>query len=382
MIHIETQKQDLQTAVNRVSGAATDRSLASIGLRTKNGSLELYANDRSIAIYCTCEATIHSEGILFVPAKLFSDIVRELPQGKTLAKQEGAFLKIESLQDHNFEMKIPLVEGMHWHESPEYGAEDFMALDATQLAYMIDQVQFTISTDSPRNYGTVGYLHTPTPGTLRLVGTDGYRLSHCDVQMDSIGSAVEDGICLSKRALQELIRMSQEGFDKLELALDLESGSMLAQLPGYKLFVRLSAVKFPNYQAVLPKSVKNSLSLERQKVQHVAKRVMLAADKSRAVRLKIEDNQLELSARTSGSSEGKEILNLEGASIGDPRSVTINGRFLTDVFQATQSQQIEMCFQEKSSDPIVLVPVEEPDRCKSLHVLVPIRDTQPGSSAN
>jgi DNA polymerase-3 subunit beta len=376
MLHIEMQKQDLQTAVNRVSGAATDRSLASIGLRTSNGSLELYANDRSIAIYCTCETTIHTEGLVFVPAKLFSDVVRELPQGKTLAKQEGAFLKIESLQDHNFEMKIPLVEGMHWHEAPEYKAEDFMSLNASQLAYMIDQVQFTISTDSPRNYGTVGYLHTPAPGTLRLVGTDGYRLSHCDVEMESIGSAVRDGICLSKRALQELIRMSQEGFEKLDLALDLESGSMLARLPGYKLFVRLSAVKFPNYQAVLPKAVKNSLSLERQKLQHVAKRVMLAADKSRAVRLKIEDNQLELSARTSGSSEGKEVLNLEGAALENPRSVTINGRFLTDVFQATQSQQIEMCFQEKSSDPIVLVPVEEPERCKSLHVLVPIRDTQ------
>jgi len=259
MIHIEMQKQDLQTAVNRVSGAATDRSLASIGLRTKSGLLELYANDRSIAIYCTCDAAIHSEGLAFVPAKLFSDVVRELPQGKTLAKQEGAFLKIESLQDHSFEMKIPLVEGMHWHESPEYDVGDFMALDATQLAYMIDQVQFTISTDSPRNYGTVGYLHTPAPGTLRLVGTDGYRLSHCDVEMESIGSAVSDGICLSKRALQELIRMSQEGFEKLELALDLESGSMLAKLPGYKLFVRLSAVKFPNYQAVLPKAVKKAV---------------------------------------------------------------------------------------------------------------------------
>ena len=64
---------------------------------------------------------------------------------------------------------------------------------------MIEQVQFCVAQDSPRNYGTVAFLHKPTKETCRLVGTDGFRLSYCEVQTPVPDSFLHNGVCLTKR---------------------------------------------------------------------------------------------------------------------------------------------------------------------------------------
>ena len=79
-----------------------------------------------------------------------------------------------------------------------------------------------------------------------------------------------------------------------------------------------------------------------------------------------------------GSSEGKESIEVPCYK-GDKRELTVNGRFLTDVFSTVQSEDLSLQFRNET-DPVVVMPKDEPYSCHSLHVLVPIRKLILGQS--
>jgi DNA polymerase III sliding clamp (beta) subunit (PCNA family) len=149
---------------------------------------------------------------------------------------------------------------------------------------------------------------------------------------------------------------------------------MHASVENYQVFVRLSSVKFPNYEGVLPSANLHFVKLSRPMIQTAMKRVLLAADKSRALQLSFSNSSLTLSSKTLGSSEGTESISLDGYK-GAQRDLFVNGKFLSDVFSATNSEKLMLQF-KAAEDPIVVVPDEELAKCKSMHVLVPIRESR------
>ena len=208
-------------------------------------------------------------------------------------------------QREEFRMKIPRIEGQSWREPPEINTENSSALPCDKMTYMIEQVQFCVAHESPRNYGSVGYLHRNEKGFLRLVGTDGYRLSYSELEGELPENFLNQGICLSKRALVELHRMCNEGFKEVNLAVSDDRTTLVATVPDYQLFVRLSAVKYPNYQGVLPTKQLSKVDIPRPYFQSVTKRVLLASDKTRALQLCFSNSSLTLKSRTVGRSESK-----------------------------------------------------------------------------
>ena len=101
--------------------------------------------------------------------------------------------------------------------------------------------------------------------------------------------------------------------------------------------------------------------------------MLLAADKSRALQLSFSDSSLTLNSKTMGSSEGRETVPL--VDYHGPRfDIAVNGKFLTDIFTTTESNDLTLHFnQDSNEDPIVNVPRQEPSDCRSKHVLVPIK---------
>jgi DNA polymerase III sliding clamp (beta) subunit (PCNA family) len=140
--------------------------------------------------------------VVFVPAKLFSDLARELPEGTVLLEKEPHNLKVSAGPNKEFTMKLPLIEEAQWRDSPTVEYENTATVPVTKIAYMIDQVGTCIAVDSPRNYGTVAFMHRPTSdkSSLRLVGTDSFRLSFCDIRVDMPDAFLKTGVSLTKRS--------------------------------------------------------------------------------------------------------------------------------------------------------------------------------------
>jgi DNA polymerase III subunit beta len=369
----EVNFEELKRATLRLQGTVSDRSLSHVGISASNGQLLLTATDRVLSIYSKLPAKVIEEGVIFVPGKIFLDLSKELPTGTIRLIANNQQLEVEAESGTKFHMKIPLLNDLEWFNPPEFETPNQAIVETAALAYMINQVQFCISQESPRAFGTVGLLHKPENQRVRLVGTDGFRLSYCDIFLDAPESFLAEGICLSKRALNELLRLCQEGSEKILLRIDEGATTLEASTDECRIFVRLSAIRFPNYLGVLPTANLNLVKLSRAQVQNVMRRVMLAADKSRALQLSFSNSSLTLRSKTIGSSEGEESIDLDGYR-GNQRDLSVNGRFLSDVFSAIAGDRITLQF-KSSEDPIVIVPEEELPQCKSLHVLVPIRES-------
>lgn len=366
-------KNLLSTATSRVQGAITERSLAQIGLHADQDNLQIAATDRILAIYSRLSCTVQSPGTMFVPARLFSDVVKELPDGEVHLAQAGSYLLITAGKNGEFEMKLPLVDDLSWRESPAISTSNTAELPTQRLAYMIDQVQFCVVQDSPRNYGAVAYFHRSAPNYCRLVGTDGFRLSYSELETSLPEGFLSNGVCLSKRALTEMQRMCNEGFETLRISISEDETTFVAEVPDYRLYVRLSAVKYPNYLGVIPNKKMSVVNVSRPQIANVIRRVLLAADKSRALQLSFSDSSLTLNSKTMGSSEGRETISLSDYH-GPKFDVAVNGKFLTDIFSTTESHDLTVQFnQESNEDPVVVIPCVEPASCRSKHILVPIK---------
>lgn len=365
-------KEQLSMSVQRTQGTISDRAMSQVGLKAEGSTntLKISATDRILAVYSILEGDVKEDGIVFVPGKLFSDVVRQLPDGDVSISTQGGFAVIES--SSGFVMKLPLIEDSTWKEAPEIVSENVADLSTSQLNYMIEQVQFCIEMESARNYGAVGYLHRPEEKKLRMVGTDGFRLSYCDIPVTLPSPFLKNGICLSKRGLVELHRMCGEGYETIRLTISPDETTLIAEVAHYRIYIRLSAVKYPNYRGVLPTAQLHPIQLSRQNLQSVTRRVLLAADKTNALRISFAENGLTMSSKTAGSSESQETIVAQGYK-GQKTQLAINGKYLSDVFSHVASDELTMQFKGEE-EPIIIVPKEEPFDCKSVHVLVPIRE--------
>ena len=372
---VTIRKEHLLKTVQKVQGALAERSLAHISLKTEGDSLHIAATDRVLAIYASSPANIKTTGEAFVAAKLFSDVVKELPPEEVSLSTDGPFLFVQSLGDARFLMKVPLVTGVKWTPPPEQKQENTgLQIPSKKLAYMLEQACFCIAQDSPRNYASVGYLHKSSNNKLCLVGTDGFRLSYCDIDFETPEDFLTKGLSLSKRALTEILKLCYESEDFIGFSVSQDATTILAEIEGCQIYILLSAVKYPNYRSVLPKKPTEIAQVSRSHLQAITRRVLLAADKTRALQLSFLKDQLKLSAKTTGSTEGSELLAL---AQHDNREceVVLNGRFVMDIFSNAVCDNFSISF-ESEEQPIVFVPLAEPEGCSSKHVLVPIRESK------
>jgi DNA polymerase-3 subunit beta len=374
-MQVDIPKGDLALAIGRVQGAIAEKSLGHIGVRAEDQRIKVMAADKVLAIYCEFACSIKSPGTVFIPAKFFSDVVKELPDGNVKLHAKNTWLTITAGSKGEFTIKLPLKEGLNWLDAPKFASSgNVVPAPSNKISYMIEQVQFCVTTDSSKSYGAVGYLHKVGKQTLRLVGSDGYRLSYCDVTFPLPDTFLPSGVSISKRALNELLRMSQEGFEETKLSISDDHGTLCAEVDGYKIYVLLSAVKYPDYQGVVPKEQPTRFSVSRPMLQGVAKRVLLAAGKSKVLQMNFYHEALTLSSKNSGSSEGSETIDLPDYT-GPNCRLAINGKYLSDIFVTTTSDELQIQF-KNNEDPVVVIPEKEPNSCLSRHILVPIRESE------
>jgi DNA polymerase-3 subunit beta len=370
--HLTIDRNLLSLAMARVQGAMAERNLAHVGLNAKKGRLYVAAADSALAIFNDFPCDIHKEGTVFVGAKLFSDLARELPEGPVHLERDNANLKVSAGPNREFMMKLPVINDIQWREPPTIEYNNSASIPVSKLTYMIEQVSSCVATDAPRNYGTVAFLHRPVGDKqhLRLVGTDSFRLSYCDVRIDMPDAFLKSGVSLTKRALSELSRLGAEGFETVKISISDDQTTLVAEVPNYQIFVRLSAVKYPNYASAIPDIKQRGVLMNTTHMKSVARRVLLASDKSRVLQLSFSDASLTLSSKNTANSECKERISLEGYH-GAKCDIAINGKYITDIVGASGAEKMSLQFKD-AVEPMVLTPYGEPTDCSTRHILVPI----------
>jgi DNA polymerase-3 subunit beta len=343
------ERDDLLEAVQFASRAISNRATLPVlsGLRieaSEEGFVHVAATDLELTMQTSFQAGVDEPGLVIVPGRLFGDMVRSLGAGQVSLASGDAEVEIGSGRGR-FRVKALAPDDYPALPIEERGDEAALAveIDGAMLAIALSQVVRSASPDESRQVLT-GVLWEIEAGSVTLAATDSYRLAVR--RMDVAGGPTEvRKVILPARGLAELVRILQAEAEAVRAVVKdnlivfaigsrSEDGRGLGESVIGSRFIE---GEFPNYKQLIPSGYANALTVEREPLLDVVKRVGLLAQNNMPVKLQL-GSELEVSAHTPDVGEGQEII--DAGYEGDPLVIAFNPQFLYDGGSAIRTEKL------------------------------------------
>jgi len=307
----------------------------------KSGELAVSATDLDVSISGVHPAEVAREGGVTVSARHLFDIVKSLPESEvSLKKTANNYLEVRS---GPAEFRIVGLPAEDFPALPRFEKVPFVATEPERLLALIERTAFAVSSDETR-YNLNGVFFEPVAGAIRLVATDGHRLSMADAPVEG-DFKLKKGVILPRKGILELRKLLAEAVegpeDKPAGELGFVENSAIFRRPGVVLVMRLIEGAFPDYRQVIPKTGEKVLTLGRERLLQTLRRVsLLSSEKSNAVKLEVGPGNLRIAAQNPDLGEAKEDVPLEYS--GEPLKIGFNARYLIDVLTVVPSADVRL----------------------------------------
>jgi DNA polymerase III subunit beta len=335
--------------------------LSGLRVSAADGSLELVGTDLELTIRVRIPADIDGEGSAVIPARLLSEIVRQLegPSVSVVLSDDDAH--IEAGRFATTLRTLSASEFPRLTQSEGTGVR----VSASSFAEALRQVVSAASKDEARPILT-GVLLTASGGGLRLVATDSYRLAMRDLEGVSM-LAEGQKVLVAAKGLAEVQRLLSGASDDIDVALG--DRDVVFRVGNTEITTRLIEGDFPNYQQLIPKDYPNRLSVARDALQAAVNRVRLVGQSrdTAPIRLSMSSESLELSAIAADVGEAHETV--EAKYEGSELTVAFNSQFLLDGIDAAASPEVVL----ESIDPLKPAVLRATDTPDFLYLLMPVR---------
>lgn len=322
---------DALGAASRAStGRATNPTLSCLRLVLTGDSLRVTGTDGDLTIDVTIVVSGYQDGVVLVPAKLASDVVRSLPSGAVGFEAREDKVEI-SAGRVNFSVPIGS-EG----DFPKWTGTigEGRAMPAKDLADALKQVVRAASTDDARGIYT-GVLMTGVDGKLRLVATDSYRMAIRDIPAKVMADDMK--VVVPARALAELLRLL--GVAET-VSINLTENDATFEVGPIRLVTRLLTGVFADYQRLIPPSLPNSLTVPKDLMLEAIRRVKLVARDpiGTPLRMHIDGNVVTLRMITPDNGEAVE--QIDAATQGNEIEIRFNNELLASGLDAAGTDDV------------------------------------------
>jgi DNA polymerase III subunit beta len=377
-MELKIATSELSKALGRSQGIVEKKStmpiLSHVLLEAKKTQLIVSATDLDLAVSSEhdqgCE--ILKEGALAVSARHLYEIVRALPEQQvTLKKAHNNYLEVKSGPS---EFRIVGLPAEDFPALPRFEKVPFADVEPAVLLDMIERTFFAVSTDETR-YNLNGVYFEPSAEALRLVATDGHRLSLVEKKVGAT-FGLKRGVILPKKGLQELRKLLAEAAEagddkaKAETKLGFVENSAIVRRPGVVLSMRLIEGLFPDYRQVIPKAGEKVVKLGRARLLETLRRIsLLSSDKAHAVKLELGKGMLRVLSQNPDLGDAKEEVPVEYE--GEPLKIGFNARYVIDVLGVLKSADVLLELADDLS-PGVLRGADEADQGYTA-VVMPMR---------
>jgi len=374
-MELTVAKKDLLKIVARMQGVAERKStmpvLANVLLAVDGpNALRLAATDLYLSLLGRVTADVAKPGSVAVSAKDLFERVKMMPDGPVvIATQDNATTTLKAAGS----ARRYTLRGMPGDDFPPLPqpaeGSPTLALDVEVLSELIQKTHFSISTDETRAHLNSA-LFEWEGDTVRMVTTDGHRLSKVDVKVS--GRQASATMLIPLKAIHELRRLCDEMMSeggtttesgehpyrgerkKPELLITQSGSSAFFQGAGMTFSVKLVDAQFPPYSQVIPASSDKVVRAPRVAFADALKAVSVAAsERTGGVKLTLTKGSMRITSESPESGDGFDEIPVEYA--GPNMSIGFNAKYFLDVLASVTDEEVAISLSGEL-DPAVLRP--------------------------
>jgi DNA polymerase-3 subunit beta len=367
MIVLKAPQERLLAALMAVAGIVERRHtlpiLANVLLRKNGGEIEFTTSDLEIQV--RTQAELGGDAGSFsttVGARKLIDILRTLPSDQvvTLSSAQSK-LTLQGGKSRFTLQTLPAEDFPLVNEAVDFGP--VFSVPQKTLKALVNQVHFAMAVHDIRYYLN-GILFVAEGKNLTLVATDGHRLALA--QSTLAVDMPKQEVILPRKTVLELQRLLKD--DDAPIEMRIAGNQARFDFSGMSFVTKLVEGKFPDYNRVIPRTLKNAVTLGRAPLLASLQRAaILTSEKFKAVRVNIEPGLLRLTANNAEQEEAKEELEVDYN--GDTIEIGFNVTYLIDALANTNAEMVKLELQDTSSSALFTLP-EQPG---FKYVVMPMR---------
>ena len=374
-MEFKINSSDLLKALSHIHGIVEVRHtlpiLSNIILKAKDNELTL--SSTNLDIYCAdkIKAEVSIAGEISVSAVTFFEIVKRLPSGSevVMTMEEGENEIILKCGRSKFNLST-----LKTDDFPIISDNDLstnFVLSADELIRIIDKTKFAVSNEETRYYLNGIFLHKADRNSiqfLRAVATDGHRLAQYDIPLPQ-GAEEITGIIIPKKTIFELRKVLDDANG--DVSISLNENKIKFTFNDLKIISKVIDGTFPDYTKVIPQNNNKNFKTNNNELKNAIDRVSAVAaneeSKSKAIKLSLEDNKLNLSVESQSKGSANEIIDI--SYDGDKVDIGFNSKYIIDICNEVDGEEVDISLLDSVSPAIILDKTDE----NLFFVLMPMR---------
>jgi len=336
-------KEELLSHLQTVTGPTTGKQqapiLSSVLIEAKDGKIKFTTTDLDITIISTYTGGVIEVGSTAIPAKRFFSIIREFPTTEIIIEKKKNNLLITCGE---IEFKVNTFNPEEFPQIKEEENISLIKVAAKNIEEMIRLTSFCVGAEDS-NYALSGVLFEIFGGEIKLVATDGKRLSFTQKSLSSDQPEIKSKLSfiLPAKAVGEIYKITKD--KQGEVYLSVKKRKIGVQVDDIQLIARPIEGEFPDYSQYIPGVGKNKMVVNRKKILFGLRRAsLLAAPNYQGVSLEVRKDGVVVSKSNPQLGEVKEVIDVQYN--GPVFTIGFNPVYLIDILKNLEEDDVGIEF--------------------------------------
>ncbi|MBN2061041.1 MAG: DNA polymerase III subunit beta [Deltaproteobacteria bacterium] len=350
-MEIKVERDLIYKSVSRVQNIIEKRSnmpiLSMILLSTNDSNIHISATDLEISLRQEIPAKIINPGSITISGRKLFEILKESKSPEIYLKEKDKNWIF--ISDGKTKYNLACLPAEEYPVFIEPEGVVTVELDGKILGEMINKTIYSVTIEEAGFKLSGVYtekVEKNGKNHLRMVSTDGHRLSMIDKEINNINELkIQSGVMIPKKGMMELSRLVSDG-EKIHFGF--QQNNCIAKKDNIIFIIRLLETKFPDYNSVIPESAKHSIKVNKEELLEGMKRMIILSNENyKGVKITLNKNNMELVSINPDLGDVQD--NMEIKYDDETLEMGFNSRYFIDVLQAMDSENVELGFIDDSS---------------------------------
>ena len=327
--------QGVNTVLKAVPAKTTMPILECILIDTTDGQIKLTANDMELGIETKIKGDILDKGKIALEAKLFSEIVRKLPDSEVSIQTDDSYRALIKCEKAKF--NIAGKSGEDFSYLPEIEKTQMISLSQFSLKEIIRQTIFSIA-DNENNRLMTGELFEINGNELKVVSLDGHRISIRKIELKETYNPVK--VVVPGKTLNEISKILTGGIED-NVRIFITGRHIMFEFDDTVVVSRLIEGEYFRIEQMLSSDYETKISMNKKELQSCIERASLLVKEGdkKPIIMNIMDESVELKINSFIGSMNEDM---DIVKTGKDLMIGFNPKFILDALRVIDDENIDI----------------------------------------